>query len=179
MLDALYTCGTAQVRNPRTDRCVRLDGALGRGLHAAAKALRAGAEIKKCHKGAFDPSVGRCIADTNRAAALRELLARYALASGSSNRNAAALSSMVTSQALAKAAAADARAERNEAGSMFQQLAGYSTDLQRQLAEAQSRALNLQQRLANAERQRNQARRDLGAVRALLRQATNAATNAA
>lgn len=168
ILDQLYTCGTGKIRNPRTDRCVQASGPLGRALNAAAVALRAGESPKRCSRGFFDPAAQKCTTNKARIAALRELTARYQLGRGS-NGNSRAMSKLITSQAISKALAANARAERNEAGSMFERLAGYSTDLRAQLQEAQALALNMQRRLTDAERQRNQYRRELNAARAQLR----------
>ena len=180
VLDRLYTCGRGRIRNPRTDRCVQAKGPLGQALHATALALRAGQSLKQCNKGVYDPAAGECTTDRNRASALRELVARHQLARGS-NGNARAMAKLITSQAIGKALAANARAERNEVASMFERLAAYSTDLEQGrmrnvralrtgLEEVQARALNLQRRLTNAERQRDQYRRELNAARAQLGQ---------
>lgn len=182
VLDRLYTCGAGRIRNPRTDRCVKASGPLGRALNAAAVSLRAGESLKRCNKGAYDPGAQECTTDKHRVSALRELTARYQLARGS-NGNSRAMSKLITSQAISKALAANARSERNEVASMFERLAAYSTDLEAGrvrnvqalragLEEVQVRAMDLQRRLAAAERERNQYRRDLNAARAQLLQVT-------
>ena len=186
VLDRLDTCGPGQIRNPRTDRCVRRDKPLGRALHAAAQALRAGApKMPACPKGgeAYDPAARACTADRYRAPALRELLTRYAWAeaanrggAGNSGANSAAVARLITSQALAKAAAANDRrhnaanrarkeASLREAGGMFNQLAAYSEGLRSQGDSNAQTILRLQAALGEAARELDRTRRDLDSSR--------------
>lgn len=130
VLDGLYTCGAGQIRNPRSRRCVRADGRLGRALHAAAQALRTNGAAKPCPKGVYDAATGKCTRDKARAAALRDLQARYRLASGY-NGESAATAKLVAGQAFGKAVAADAVAT-----------------LQAQLARARAEIDDLRNRLA-------------------------------
>lgn len=155
VLDRLYTCGSGKIRNPRTDRCVRVSKPLGAALHAAAQTLRTKGTLPACNKGVYDASAQQCTSDKSRAGALRELASRYRLAAGS-NGNAASTAKFITSQAFAKAVAANAR--RGDA-----QLAEY-------LEEMQAMMLDMQRRLTNAESQRNRYRKDLDSARAQLRQ---------
>ncbi len=152
VLDRLDTCGPGKIRNPRTDRCVRRDQPLGRALHAAAEALRAGTRLPACAPAgqAYDPAAKGCTSDRYRAPALRDLMTRYAWAAAANNsgrtsaKNSAALSRLIASQALAKAAAANNRrshaANLGEAGAIIEGLAAYSGGLRER---ADSNAQNL------------------------------------
>lgn len=92
-------CKAGYVRNPRTDRCVKADGLLGRTILAATRAIAAGeAPARQC-PGAqeYDYATGQCV-DGGRALALRELARRGRMERRVSNANAAVAAKDVTSR---------------------------------------------------------------------------------
>lgn len=184
VLARLASCGPGQVRNPRTDRCLKASGPTGRALAAAAEAMRSGGHLPACRRGVHDHASGRCTTERYRAEALRVLWARYGTAVAANRRgrgrtttveNTASIARAMTSAALLRAVKNDSAARERaaagdlaEAGRSFDALASYVDTLRENGASKNAEALWLGERLAAAEARRDAAEAGLRACRQTL-----------
>lgn len=148
------SCKKGMIRNPRTARCVKGGGLLGRTITAATQALASGTAPTRACGGAsrYDYATATCVSDA-RAAVLAELERRARLERRVSDANAASAAKNLTSrmfdavraknyQETVKVKNSNLRLAQGDAVQLFGMVEG----LQAQLADCNDRLRRTQQR---------------------------------
>lgn len=153
----LYTCKEGEIRNPRTDRCLKLNLSLGKTVEATYKTLAQNGKLPvSCPNGQeWDASLGKCTANRSKVAVIRTMVSMVSRSANANESSARALSKLIASHALSKAAAAS---NASNAARAYDSLV-------RDEYEARLSALTLHNEAGNLQRTTNKQGREIASAR--------------